>query len=170
MNNIELSAVLYYADFLSLKSTGHPVTDNCKYFFIYGVPMNSLFILDLQPVYNEEDPYFQQALVEYNIIKDKFGEDGVESFIDDICCIKACGSVNAEQMLKCIHQYSSKKERKQAFEQYYNWKNGLVYTRTTINENGKSIEQQCTKYVYHVERMLGKSELAQNVRTDIQRH
>lgn len=112
MNNIELSAVLYYADFLSLKSTGHPVTDNCKYFFIYGVPMNSLFILDLQPVYNEEDPYFQQALVEYNIIKDKFGEDGVESFIDDICCIKACGSVNAEQMLKCIHQYSSKKERK----------------------------------------------------------
>jgi hypothetical protein len=47
MNNIELNAVLYYADFLSLKAINQPVTDNCKYFFIHGAPINSLFILDL---------------------------------------------------------------------------------------------------------------------------
>lgn len=163
MNDIELNAILYYADFLSLKSTGHPVTDNCKYFFIHGTPMNSLFILDLRPVYDEENQFFQQAMAEYQIIKDKFGEDGVESFIDDICCIKACGSVNAIQMLKCIHHYSTKSERKQAFKQYYDWKNNLIYTKTTINENGKSIERQCTKYTYHVERMLERSRMDKNV-------
>jgi len=46
------------------------------------------------------------------IIRDKYDEDGVESFIDAICCMKACGSVDAERMLKCIHQYSTKQERK----------------------------------------------------------
>ena len=109
MNNIELNAVLYYADFLSLKSVGHPVTDNCKYFFIHGVPINSAFILNLEPVYDENNEYFKQSYAEYTIIRDKFGDDGVESFIDDICSIKACGSVDAERMLKCIHQFSNKK-------------------------------------------------------------
>lgn len=108
MNNIELNAILYYADFLSLKEVNHPVTDNCKYFFIHGAPINSLYILNLEPVYDEENPYFQQARAEYTIIRDKFGEEGVESFIEDICSIKACGSVDAERMLRCIHQYSNK--------------------------------------------------------------
>jgi hypothetical protein len=103
MNKVELNAILYYADFLSLKATCHPVTDTCKYFFIYGAPMNSAFILGLEPIYDKDNEYFKQAKAEYEIIKDKFGESGVESFIDDICCIKACGSVNAEQMLNCIH-------------------------------------------------------------------
>jgi hypothetical protein len=44
MNDIELNAILYYADFLSLKAINQPVTDNCKYFFVYGVPINSAFI------------------------------------------------------------------------------------------------------------------------------
>lgn len=103
MNLIELNAILYYADFLSMKAKSCPVTDNCKYFFIHGAPINSLYILDLEPVYDENNEHYIQAYTEYQAIKSKFGEDGVESFIDDICCIKACGSVNAEQMLKCIH-------------------------------------------------------------------
>jgi len=109
INHIELNAILYYADFLSLKAIGEPVTDNCKYFYIHGVPINSMYILDLTPVYDEQNQYFQQAKVEYNAIKNKYGEDGVESFIEDICSIRACGSVDAERMLKCIHQYSNKK-------------------------------------------------------------
>lgn len=112
MNLIELNAILYYADFLSLKAKSHPVTDTCKYFFIHGVPINSAYIVDLEPVYDEENEYFQQAKAEYIIIRDKFGEDGVESFIDDICNIRACGSVDAERMLQCIHQFSSKRDRK----------------------------------------------------------
>jgi len=111
MNEIELNAVLFYADFLSLKATSKSVTDNCKYFYIHGVPINSCFILNLKPIYDESNKFFQQAKVEYELIKEKYGDEGVESFIDDICCIRSCGSVDARRMLKCIHQYSNKKER-----------------------------------------------------------
>lgn len=52
MTHIELNAILYYADFLSLKHACHPVTDNCKYFFIHGCPMNSAYIVDMEPEYS----------------------------------------------------------------------------------------------------------------------
>lgn len=55
MTHLELNAILYYADFLSLKECGHPVTDNCKYFFIHGYPINSAFIVDLEPEYDPEN-------------------------------------------------------------------------------------------------------------------
>ena len=159
MNQIELNAILYYADFLSLKSRCYPVTDNCKYFYIYGTPINSAFILDLQPVYDENDRYFQQASAEYQIIKNKFGEDGVNSFIEDICSIRACGSVDALRMLQCIHQYSNKYERKQAYNTYKTWKNNQKYTRFIIDEDGKRIETECSRYVFHAERLLEGSKL-----------
>ena len=165
MNNIELNAVLYYADFLSMKEISQPVTDTCKYFFVHGAPINSAFILDLEPIYDEQNQYFQQAKIEYEIIKNKFGDEGVESFVDDICSIKACGSVNAEQMLKCIHQYSNKKQRGTAFNTYYNWRNNQIYTHITINEDGEPIEKTCSKYVYHVERMLDKQRLVKRAGT-----
>lgn len=164
MNNIELNAILYYADFLSLKAINQPVTDNCKYFFIHGVPINSLFIIDQQPLYDEDNQYFRQAFSEYNMIQNKFGEEGVESFIEDICSIKACGSVDAERMLQCIHQYSSKRERKQAFNAYYDWKNKQIYTHITINEDGDPLELECSPYAYHTERMLERSQLATDIR------
>lgn len=163
MNTIELTAILYYADFLSMKAKSQPVTDNCKYFYIHGVPMNSAFILDLEPVYDEKNPYFQQAKAEYEIIRDKFGDDGVESFIDDICTIKSCGCVDGNRMLQCIHQFSSKKQRKDAYNTYYTWRDNQQYTHIITNEDGKPEERQCTKYTYHFERMLGKSKLAKNV-------
>ena len=165
MNNIELNAILYYADYLSLKAISKPVTDNCKYFFIHGAPINSLFILDLEPIYDKDNEYFKQSKTEYEIIRNKFGEEGIESFIDDICCIKACGTVDAKLMLKRIHQYSNKNERKQAFRAYNNWKNSQKYTHFTINEKGEAIEIPCSSYVYHVERMLGKSGILRNVGT-----
>lgn len=157
MNLIELNAILYYADFLSLKSVSQPITDNCKYFFVHGAPINSAYILNLEPNFDPENPYFQQSQAEYLIVREKFGEEGVESFIDDICSIKACGSVNGEQILKCIHQYNSKRERKQAFNTYYEWKNNQKYTHITINDDGDPQETPCTKYVYHAERMLDRS-------------
>ena len=166
MNDLELNAILYYADFLSLKATSQPVTDNCKYFLVHGVPMNSAYILDLEPVYDKENYYFQQAKMEYETIKKKFGDEGVDSFVDDICSIKASGSVNAEQMLKCIHQYSNKNERKNAFNTYYNWRNNQPYTHITINEDGKRIEQPCTRYTYHFERMLERRKLADSISKD----
>lgn len=166
MNEIELNAILFYADFLSLKAISQPITDNCKYFYIHHVPINACFILNLEPIYDENNPYYKQAYAEYKIIRDKFGDEGVESFIDDICCIKACGSVDAERMLKCIHQYSNKKERKQAFNAYYTWKDTLKYNHTTINEDGKPLERPCSPYVYHVERMLNRSRVDKSLKND----
>lgn len=141
MNQIELNAILYYADFLSLKDKSYPVTDNCKYFYIHGVPINSAFILNLEPVYDTENTYFKQALVEYNAIRDKFGDAGIGSFIDDICSIKACGTVDAERMLQCIHQFSSKRDRRLAFNTYYNWRDNQKYTHIIINTDGKPQEE-----------------------------
>ena len=57
MTHIELNAILYYADFLSLKQKGVPVTDNCKYFFIHGCPINSAFIVDLEPEYDKDNEF-----------------------------------------------------------------------------------------------------------------
>ena len=99
MNKIELNAILYYADFLSMKAKSQPVTDTCKYFFVHGVPINSAFIVDLEPIYEPDNEFFQQALAEYTLIRDKFGDEGIDSFIDDICSIKACGSVDGHRML-----------------------------------------------------------------------
>lgn len=169
MSEIELSAILFYADFLSLKATSQPVTDNCKYFYVYGIPMNSVFILNLKPEYDEDNQYFKQALAEYTIIRDKYGDEGLESFIDDICCIRACGSVDAERMLKCIHQFSNKHERKQALNAYNTWKESQIYSHITINENGDPQETECTKYVYHAERMLGRPGLVKSIRNNKER-
>lgn len=166
MNHIELNAILFYADFLSLKAISQSVTDNCKYFYVHGVPMNSAFILNLQPEYDEQNPYYQQACIEYQTIKDKYGDEGINSFIDDICCIKACGSVDAERMLKCIHQYSNKHERKHALNTYNEWKNNQVYSHLTINEDGDPQEKECSKYIYHIEKMLGRPGLVRSIRNN----
>lgn len=141
MNNIELNAILFYADYMSLRDSGIPVTDNCKYFYIHGTPINAAFILNLEPEYDETNPYFIQAWTEYKVIKDKYDDEGLESFIDDICAIRACGSVGAEQMLTRIHQFSDKKTRKQAFSKYREWKNNQYYSHTIINEDGEPQEK-----------------------------
>lgn len=166
MTHIELNAILYYADFLSLKHENHPVTDNCKYFFIHGCPINSAFIVDLEPEYDIENKYILRAAQEFQVIQDKYEEEAAMSFIDDICSIKACGSVDAEQMLKCIHQFSNKYERKQAFNAYYNWKKQQSYSHIILDENGDPQETRCTKYVKHAETALTKRGLFKSPGTD----
>lgn len=163
MTDIELNAILYYADFLSLKHTNHPVTDNCKYFFIHGCPINSAYIIDLEPEYDPDNQYIAQAMAEYQTIQEKFDAEGAMSFIDDICSIKACGSVDAEAMLKCIHRFSNKYERKQAFNAYYNWKKQQVYSHITLNENGDPQETPCTRYVKHFETSLKRRKLLESL-------
>ena len=168
MTHIELNAVLYYADFLSLKHECHPITDNCKYFFIHGCPMNSAYIVDLEPIYDTQNPYFIQAYEEFKAIQDKYEDEAAMSFVDDICSIRACGSVNAEQMLKCIHQFSTKHERKAAFSKYNNWLKEQTYCHITINENGDPQETPCTKYVKHAEIGLARRGLLKSPRIDDQ--
>lgn len=151
LNQIELNAVLYYADVLSLIDTNTTVTDNCKYFFVFGVPMNASFIVDSKPFYNPENEYFQQSCTEYNILKEKYGDEGVLSFINNICNISVCGCVDAIRMLKCIHQYDESYEKKAALNHYYRWKKGLSYKLKTINEDGNQEEIDCSEYIARLE-------------------
>ena len=65
MNTIELNAILYYADYLSLRTISKPVTDNCKYYFIHNTPINSAYIVDLIPFYDEDNLFYKQAKEEY---------------------------------------------------------------------------------------------------------
>lgn len=163
MTNIELNAILYYADFLSMKHENHPVTDNCKYFFIHGAPINSAYILDLEPEYDPDNQYIAQAMAEYQTIQEKYDEDAAMSFIDDICSIKACGSVDAEAMLKCIHRFSNKYERKQAYNAYNKWKKEQFYSHITFNENGDPQQTPCTRYVKHFETSLRRRKLLESL-------
>lgn len=151
LNNIELNIILYYADFLSLKQESIPVTDNCKYYFIHGVPVNSAYIVGLEPFYNTENPHYQQAYIEYKKLKNNLDDDTINGFIEGICNLRALGCVDAEDMLKCIHQFSSKMDRKTAFARYEKWKNSQTYTHTILNDEGDEVEQECTKYVAHYE-------------------
>lgn len=151
MTNVELNAILYYADFLSLKEQSKPITDNCKYFFVHGTPINAAFIIDKQPWFDENNAYFKQALDEYYLLKDKFGDEGAASFIEDICCLRVAGCVDAIRMLKLIHFYSDKKERKQAFKDYYNWLESQVYTHLTKDEHGNFQRTQCSREIARAE-------------------
>ena len=57
--------------------------------------MNIAYIVDQQPIYDVEDPWLQKSIKEYSMLKNKFGEDGVLSFINNICNLGVAGSVNA---------------------------------------------------------------------------
>lgn len=152
MNIVEQNMILYYADFLSLKSVSKPVTDNCKYYFVHGVPMNSAYLVDLQPEFNESDKYYLQAYTECIQIQNKFGNDGLASFLEDICMLRARGCVNANQMLKYIHLFSTPEERRQAFRLYGKWVKNNKHKHYVRDDDGNSVEQVCSMYVSHFER------------------
>lgn len=83
--------------------------------------MNACFIAGVEPMYDPENQYFKRSIEEYNMIKSQFGPEGIASFIDDMCNLKACGCVSGEMMLDCIHYYSPKRKHKEALNTYKNW-------------------------------------------------
>lgn len=159
MNDIELNAVLFYADFLSMKACSQPVTDNCKYFFVYGTPINSAYILGMEPIYDSDNKYLLEAYQQYMLIRDQFQEDGAMSFINQICFMQSCGMVDAKRMLQCIHMFSTKQERKQAFREYEEWKKNNKHTHQVLDENGNPQEVECTPYFKHAEIVLARRKL-----------
>ena len=146
MNQFEMSAVLYYADFLSLQYQSKPCTQQCKYFFVHGVPINIAYIVEQDPVYDIDNQWFQKSLKEYSMLKHKFGEDGAMSFIKNLCNLGVAGSVNATQMMKYIHRYDDKQERDKAFRAFKFNRSKMKYTHLTRNDDGEIIEEECTKY------------------------
>lgn len=152
MNEFEMSAVLYYADFLSLQHSNKPCTESCKYFYIHGVPMNIAYIIQQQPVYNPDNQWFKKSLEEYSLLKQKYGIDGVSSFLKNICNLGVAGAVNATQMMKYIHRYDSVEERNKAFRLYKINRIKKKYTHLTRNNDGETVEEECTKYIAHADR------------------
>ena len=147
MNEAELSAILYYADLLSMKSTSHPITNNCKYFFVHKTPMHISFIVNQLPQFDKEDQYFQQSLNEYRMLTDKYGNDGAMSFINNLCNLGVAGSVNGLQMLKYIHRYTDKYNKYKAFKEYGQYIKNQKYTFQSINDDGELETRPCTKYI-----------------------
>lgn len=94
---------------------------------------------------------------EYIDIRNKFGDTGVFSFINNICNISACGCVSGHNMLRCILQYSRKNEYQEAVNKYNKYMKNLKYSHIIKDEEGKSIRVQCSKYVAHLEQSSGKN-------------
>lgn len=69
-------------------------------------------------------------------------------------------------MLKCIHYYSTKQERRDAFNTYRKWKKDQFYTHLTFDENGNPQQTQCTRYVKHAETRLKRQQLLKSYGED----
>ena len=151
INELELNAILYYADYLSLSDKSIPVTDTCKYFFIYNSPINSAFIVGNKPIYDENNEYFKKSKEEYLMLRGKFGDGGVMSFVNSICSLSACGTVSANNMLNYIHRYSSPRDRQFALNKYNKFIKSTKYKHTIKDDEGKPVEAECSKYVAHDE-------------------
>lgn len=145
---VSLNAVLYYADYLSLYHTSLPVTDTCKYFIIYGAPINAAYINGGSPIYNEENQYYKQAIEELHKIQEKTGRSGMISFLQNICNVFARGCVSGMQMLDCILYYKTKREKREARNKYNEYMSNIQYD-LQYNEDGELTTAKCTKYVKH---------------------
>lgn len=156
LNNIEYNAILYYADFLSIKDRYIPITDTCKYFFIHDTPINAAYIAGVEPEFDKSSPYYLQAMAEYLTLRDKFGEDGASSFIEKIANLGVAGCVDAIYMLKCCLFYENRSTRRAAWRKYYLWRNNQKYYHTIKNDDGDPERRECTKYIKHYEKMLNQ--------------
>lgn len=145
------NAVLYYSDYIKLKEESRTVSDNCKYYFMYGAPINATYLSDCAPFYDKTDKYYIESAEQCRQILDKFGLEGLLSFVRDICNLNALGVVNAKQMLACIHYYEGKHESRRALKQYENWLDKQYYTHLEDNGKGEMHRVECTRYVAHAE-------------------
>lgn len=85
------------------------------------------------------------------------------SFVNDIGMLQAGGMCDGERLLKYIHQYSDRKERKNAIKTYNDYLDNITYKTTSIDEDGNPQEIECTKYVAHVERLRRGSRMEKGV-------
>lgn len=134
-----------------MRNNSRTVTDNCKYYCIYNAPINLAFLQGSKPFYDETDKYYIQSTQELQLLFNTVSFDAVKDFVNQICNLKAMGNVDAELMLKQIHQFSSKTERNTAFDDYHRWINSQYYTHLEQNEQGELERKPCTRYVAHSE-------------------
>ncbi|WP_277045335.1 hypothetical protein [Sharpea azabuensis] len=132
-----------------MRNSSRHVTDNCKYYYLYGAPINVAYICDSKPFYDEEDKYYIQSIKEITAIINKAGIDEATNFVNAICNVRAMGVVDANLMLKQIHQFSTQIDRNTAFSDYNRWISSQKYSCIYTNEHGDSVRQVCTRYIAH---------------------
>lgn len=147
---VSLNAVLYYADYLSLYHTYTPITDTCKYFIIFGAPINAAYITGGSPIYDENNQYFKQALKELCKIQEKAGRSGMISFLQNVCNIFARGCVSGKQLLECIIYYKTKREKREAWAKYNEYMSNIQYDLQYV-EDGETTTINSSKYVKHID-------------------
>ena len=157
MNNIQKNSILYYADFLSLSNISIPVTDNCKYYIIHNMPINCAYIVGGKPFYDEQNQYYIQSCKECEDILNYAGEDGLNSFLTNMCNLQSLGCITAKQMLQCINQFKYKKDVKQSNKIYEDWYNNRVYYHTVKDDDGEQHREKCSEYVARAEQGTWKN-------------
>lgn len=141
--------LLYYADYLALRNKSRHVSDNCKYYYLFGGPINVAYICNNKPFYNEEDQYYQQSVKEITMIINKAGIQEALEFVNALCNVKAMGVIDANLMLKQIHQFSTQIDRSTAFKDYTRWLSTQRYSYLGTNEHGDIVRMPCTRYLAH---------------------
>lgn len=145
---MNLNAVLFYADYLSLHDLYIPVTDTCKYYIIFGVPINAAFIHGSGPIYDKESKYFKQSADELQKIYKKTGPEGVISFLQNMCNVFSLGNIDGIGMLNCIFYYESRKIKNISRSTYTKYMKSLQYEHQ-LEEDGIITTTTNTKYVEH---------------------
>lgn len=84
---------------------------------------------------------------ELDAIHKKYGKDGVMSYIDDICYIRACGAVDAETMLNYSLRWAAPETKKRARTEYNQYLQDQHYYITITDEDGLPKQIECTRYV-----------------------
>lgn len=145
---MNLNAVLFYADYLSLHDLYTPITDTCKYYIIFGMPINAAYIQGSGPIYNKESKYFKQSVDELQKIYKKTGPEGVISFLQNICNVFALGNIDGIKMLNCMFYYENKKIKNISRSTYTKYMKSIRY-KHVVEEDGVETAISNTKYVEH---------------------
>lgn len=151
------TVVLFYSDVLSLKEKYVSVTDTCKYYIIFGIPVHISYLLGNIPEYDMNNKFYIESEQDINRIIEKFGHEGVQSFIYNLCSVGSMGSINGEQILKCVLYYEDGKVIKKALDTYKNHVKCLKYYQSIKNEDGEDSVEECSKYVFHANKLKIKS-------------
>lgn len=151
---ILLNQILYYSDYISLESTGLPITWS-KYFILNNVPYCAAIISDwANPIDFTKPikciPTIQQpvlitinrAIRELEDIRHSFSNDGINVFVQRVCNIFGRPYIDAEGMLFYITQEWDKRDRRSILKKY---REALAEKKYYCHgEDGKIIS--CDKY------------------------
>ena len=151
---IRLNQILFYGDYISLESTGIPITWS-KYHIINDVPYCSSILAEwakpidftkavtqLPTIQVGVANVLNQVIKEFKTIERSFNNDGINVFVSRICNINGRPCIDHEGMLFYITQEWDRRDRRTILKKY---RESLVNKQYHCRgEDG--ILMSCTKY------------------------